>query len=206
MQLSVKIQLYAVIGSMLTGFALGAVYDLCHVLRKRLGAAILFDLLFWLAALFALFTAGMDIGGGSLHILMLLSALIGFALYMALLSAPVFALIDKAAALIGLLLSPAKKVVKKFGAFAKNRLSAALMRIKMKIISGRRANHADETADTADNRGTRCIRYPEPVRGTAGTEGLAGAHTGADANAPDGKVRKRGTAKKRRAKKRSGSS
>lgn len=71
MWIDVSKQLLQIGVSWLTGFAAGFAYDVFRVLRRRLKASSLFDGLFCLAVLFALFTLGMSAGGGSLHIFMI---------------------------------------------------------------------------------------------------------------------------------------
>ena len=170
MELSVKYQLFQLACSWLVGLAAGVAYDFFRVLRRRLKAAAMFDGLFWLVMLFALFTLGMDVGEGSLHIFMLAFTVLGFASYMILFSGPVFSLFDKIAQLVEALLLPIKKLLKKFLQVAKNLFSKAKSRFRIRKTTdrkGRRKKVEEVPRNNGDNSDSAdCVRYPEPRRRT----------------------------------------
>lgn len=86
-----KRQLLQLLGALVLGFALGALYDLLRPPRRRLGglAAALLDLLFALLAGTAAFLYAMGALDGRLGLWELAAAALGFLLYMPLLS-PLF--------------------------------------------------------------------------------------------------------------------
>ena len=77
MHLDVSLQLAQLAVSTLTGFALGITYDVFRALRRMLHRNAALDILFCAALLFALFTLGMDIGQGGVHISMFCAAAAG---------------------------------------------------------------------------------------------------------------------------------
>lgn len=205
MELDVSKQLLQLGASWLAGFAIGLLYDVLRVLRRRLKASALLDGLFCLAALFALFTLGMSVGGGSLHIFMLAFFALGFASYMLLLSDIVLAVLDKIMRFVGKLLAPLVKLAKKICRFVKKCFSKANKWFNMRKAEKRkgRKNTGEENAlhsgDGADGRA--CVRYPEPCRrdgrpergkvGNGGAEGAAFAGTGGKRKARGGHRRSR---------------
>ncbi len=172
MELSVKYQLFQLACSWLAGLASGVIYDLFRVLRRRVKASAMFDVLFWFAMLLILFTLGMDVGEGSLHIFMLAFTALGFVSYMILFSAAVFALFNKIAQLIEAVLSPVKKLLEKFLQVVKNLFSKAKSRFRMKITTdrkGRRKAFEELPRNNGDNSDSAsCVRYPEPRRRAEG--------------------------------------
>ena len=110
MELYVSHQLLQLVCSAAVGIGIGLVYDVFRILRRCLKADALFDALFWLCCLAALFTLGMDMGEGALHIFMLAFAVLGFASYMLLLSTPVMTVLYKIAHIVSPALSPLKKI------------------------------------------------------------------------------------------------
>ncbi len=168
MEIDVSRQLLQIGVSWLTGFASGLVYDIFRVLRRRLKASSLFDGLFCLAVLFALFTLGMSAGEGSLHIFMLAFFCLGFASYMLLLSDVVLALLNKIAQLIAALFAPMLLIMKKTGAVVKKLFSNAGNWFKLraqKMRKGKEKAVEEDTlysGDSTDGAGRIC--YPEPRR------------------------------------------
>ena len=168
MEIDVSRQLLQIGVSWLTGFAAGLVYDIFRVLRRRLKASSLFDGLFCLAVLFALFTLGMSAGGGSLHIFMIAFFCLGFASYMLLLSDVVLALLNKIAQLIAALFAPILLIMKKLSAVVKKLFSKAGNWFKLRAQKKRKGKEKAVEEDTlysgdsADGAGRIC--YPEPRR------------------------------------------
>ena len=168
MELQVSSQLFQLLVSLLTGMASGIVYDVFRVMRRRLKASAVLDALFWIVILFALFTLGMDIGGGSLHIFMLAFAALGFGVYMLLFSKFVFAFFSRIADLAAAALSPVKKLAKKVLQVAGILISKAKARVKIEKKPKRKGrNEADEKIEgnNGDSAGgANRICYPEPRR------------------------------------------
>jgi spore cortex biosynthesis protein YabQ len=78
-------QLAQLSAALVTGGALGLLYDVLKTIRKRTrykAVAGFLDLLFWLMAVIGLFTLGMSSGRGDIRLFMLAAALIGVVLYM----------------------------------------------------------------------------------------------------------------------------
>ena len=168
MEIDVSRQLLQITVSWLTGFAAGPLYDIFRVLRRRLKASSLFDGLFCLAVLFALFTLGMSAGGGSLHIFMLAFFCLGFASYMLLLSDVVLAALGKAVQLAAAFFAPIVLIVKKMNAVVKKLFSNAGNWFKLRAQKKRKGKEKaveEDTLYTGDSSdGTGHIRYPEPRR------------------------------------------
>lgn len=97
MHVDVSLQLAQLALSVLTGFALGVLYDILRAMRRVLRINAALDALFCAALLFALFTLGMDIGQGGVHVFMFCAAAAGCAAYMSLLSAALLPLFEKIA-------------------------------------------------------------------------------------------------------------
>ena len=95
MHVDVSLQLAQLALSVLTGFALGVLYDILRAMRRVLRINAALDALFCAALLFALFTLGMDIGQGGVHVFMFCAAAAGCAAYMSLLSAALLPLFEK---------------------------------------------------------------------------------------------------------------
>lgn len=179
MELYVSRQLLQLLCSASVGMGIGLVYDLFRILRRRLKADALFDILFWLCCLAALFTLGMDMGGGALHIFMLAFAALGFSAYMLTLSTPVMDVLDKIASIISLALSPLKKlkkffakVVKKFFLYLRDRF-IMIKNTRKRGKDGR--NEEDVDFDGTGAHGADRICYPEPDKRSGGLEGRHGA-------------------------------
>ena len=85
MELPVSEQLLQAASALLLGGALGLLYDVFRALRRLAGLEALWDLLFWLCALPALFTLGLA-GPGGLRLFVLFAALLGAAVYFLVLS------------------------------------------------------------------------------------------------------------------------
>lgn len=166
MELDVSKQLIQLGASWLAGFAIGLLYDIFRVLRQKIKASALLDGLFCLAALFALFTLGMSVGGGSLHIFMLAFFVLGFASYMLLISDVVLMLLNKIALIIGKALAPIVKLVKKICRFVKKGFSKANKWVNMrkaKRMKGRKENSEENTLHSRDGTdGHNRVCYPEP--------------------------------------------
>lgn len=114
MQTPVSLQLAQLSASVLLGVLLGVLYDMLRVIRRRTGSDAVPDILFGTAALTLMFYLGMDIGGGSMHIFMLCSVVLGFALYMLLLSTVVLKALDAAAGIFAAAFRPLGKVLETF--------------------------------------------------------------------------------------------
>lgn len=168
MEIDVSRQLLQIGVSWLTGFAAGFVYDIFRVLRRRLKASSLFDGLFCLAVLFALFTLGMSAGGGSLHIFMLAFFCLGFASHMLLLSDLVLAVLNKIAQAIATLFAPILLIMKKISAVVKKLFSKAGNWFKLRAQKKRKGKEKAVEEDTLhtgySSDGAGRIRYPEPRR------------------------------------------
>lgn len=168
MGIDVSKQLLQIGVSWLMGFAAGFAYDVFRVLRRRLKASSLFDGLFCLAVLFALFTLGMSAGGGSLHIFMIAFFCLGFASYMLLLSDLVLALINKIVQLIAALFAPILLIMKKAGSVVKKHFSKAGNWVKLRAQKRRKGKEKTVGEDTMHFRdssdGAGRIRYTEPRR------------------------------------------
>lgn len=194
MELYISRQLVQLVCSFALGFGIGLAYDLLRILRRRLGADALFDALFWFCCLLALFTLGMDMGEGSLHIFMLAFAIIGFAAYMLLISGFTMVILDKTADMVSRALSPVKKygkifskVVKKF--FSNIRYRFTIVAHKRKKGKGGQDEKNIDSVGTGAG-GTDRVCYPEPHKRSEGSEGRNGADSAAsrrDSGGTDGK-------------------
>lgn len=114
MQTAVSLQLAQLAASVLLGSLLGGLYDVLRVIRRRTGSNAVPDMLFGSAALVLMFYLGMDIGGGSMHVFMLCSVILGFALYMLLLSSVILKALDAAAGIFAAVFRPIGKVSETF--------------------------------------------------------------------------------------------
>lgn len=168
MEIDVSRQLLQIGVSWLTGFASGLAYDVFRVLRRRLKASSLFDGLFCLAVLFALFTLGMSAGEGSLHIFMLAFFCLGFASYMLLLSDVVLTVLNKIMQAIAVLCAPILLIMKKISSIAKKLFSKAGNWFKLRAQKKRKGKEKAVEEDTLHSGdsfdGAGRIRYPEPRR------------------------------------------
>ena len=70
MHVDVSLQLAQLALSVLTGFALGVLYDILRAMRRVFKIDAVLDVLFCAVLLLALFTLGMDIGQGGVHVFM----------------------------------------------------------------------------------------------------------------------------------------
>lgn len=215
MELYVSRQLLQLVCSAAVGIGIGLVYDVFRILRRCLKADALFDALFWLCCLAALFTLGMDMGEGALHIFMLAFAVLGFASYMLLLSTPVMTVLYKIAHIVSLALSPLKKIIKIFSEVVKKLFSNIRAWYTM-VKNSRKRSKDGQDEENIDSGGTGAhgadrICYPEPDKRSEGFEGrygadgaasggdrrgTAGKHRAGGKNAGAGKRRRRGRAGK----------
>ena len=119
MHVDVSLQLAQLAVSVLTGFALGVLYDVLRAMRRvfKINAAL--DALYCAVLLLALFTLGMDIGQGGVHVFMFCAAAAGCAVYMALLSRALLPLFEKITAFAAKAASPICKLINKFENCAK---------------------------------------------------------------------------------------
>ena len=215
MELYVSRQLLQLICSAAVGIGIGLIYDIFRILRRCLKADAVFDVMFWLCCLMALFTLGMDIGEGSLHIFMLAFAVLGFAAYMLLLSTPVMTVLYKIAHIVSLALSPLKKIIKIFSEVVKKLFSNIRAWYTM-VKNSRKRSKDVQDEENIDSGGTGAhgadrICYPEPDKRSEGFEGrygadgaasggdrrgTAGKHRAGGKNAGAGKRRRRGRAGK----------
>lgn len=182
MELYISRQLFQLICSVLVGFGIGLSYDIFRILRRRLKTDAVFDALFWLCCLAVLFTLGMDIGEGALHIFMLASAILGFAAYMLALSEYVMVLLNKFARIISRALSPLKKLEKIFSKVVKKFFSnfrTWFTMIKKRNKSGREHNEEDIDSDWNRSHGAGRICYPEPDKRPKKPERRDGADSAA---------------------------
>ena len=138
MHLEVSLQLAQLAVSTLTGFELGITYDVFRALRRMLHRNAALDALFCAVLLLALFTLGMDIGQGGLHIFMFCAAAAGFAAYMALLSPVILPVFVRLTGFIARIFAPAKKISKKFADAVKKCFSKAFNWYTMKKQSSKR--------------------------------------------------------------------
>ena len=90
MELPVTTQLAQAAAALLLGGVLGVLYDVFRALRRWAGLEALWDLLFGLCALPALFTLGLA-GPGGLRLFVLLAALLGASVHFLILSPAVLA-------------------------------------------------------------------------------------------------------------------
>lgn len=126
MHVDVSLQLAQLALSVLTGFALGVLYDILRAMRRVLRINAALDALFCAALLLALFTLGMDIGQGGVHVFMFCAAAAGCAAYMSLLSAALLPLFEKIAVFAAKAASPVCKLRNKFANCGKKCFSKAL--------------------------------------------------------------------------------
>lgn len=168
MHIDVSLQLAQLGASALLGFALGAVYDILRIIRRRLATNVLPDIIFCLLTLAALFTLGMDIGAGALHIFMLCAVVIGFCLYMLLLSAAVLFALDAFADLLGRIFAPVKKLIKIISKFSRKCFSRSGYRVTMifkkfeRRKTGKNEKIDDDSRSGIDDAGHIC--YSEPCK------------------------------------------
>lgn len=126
MHVDVSLQLAQLAVSVLTGFALGVLYDVLRAMRRvfKINAAL--DALYCAVLLLALFTLGMDIGQGGVHVFMFCAAAAGCVVYMSLLSRALLPLFEKITAFAAKAASPICKLINKFACCAKKCFSKAL--------------------------------------------------------------------------------
>lgn len=120
MHVDVSLQLAQLAVSVLTGFALGVLYDVLRAMRRvfKINAAL--DALYCAVLLLALFTLGMDIGQGGVHVFMFCAAAAGCVVYMSLLSGALLPLLRKSPPLPAKAASPISKLINKFANCAKS--------------------------------------------------------------------------------------
>jgi len=126
MHVDVSLQLAQLALSVLTGFALGVLYDILRAMRRVFKIDAVLDVLFCAVLLLALFTLGMDIGQGGVHVFMFCAAAAGCAAYMSLLSGALLPLFEKITAFAVKAASPVCKLRNKFASCAKKCFSKAL--------------------------------------------------------------------------------
>ena len=177
METQISQQVWQLVCSLLTGAGLGLVYDILRVFRRRLKTNAVFDLLFWLIALFALFTLGMDAGEGALHIHMLLFTACGFAAYILLFSTFMLKALNKAADCVETVLKPLKILDIFLILFAKNLFKSTrdwFIMVKSSLKRGK--SHEESPFDNGDSSGiTDRVCYPEPDKSKV-------RHSGCDSN------------------------
>lgn len=132
MHLDVSLQLAQLAASILTGFGLGLTYDALRALRRELCRNAALDTLFCAVLLLTLFTLGMDIGQGGVHIFMFCAAAAGFAAYMALLSPVILPVFARLTGFMARIFAPVKKFSKKFADAFKKCFSKAFNWYTMK--------------------------------------------------------------------------
>ena len=130
MHLEVSLQLAQLAVSTLTGFALGLGYDALRALRREVRKNAALDALFCAVLLLALFTLGMDIGQGGLHIFMFCAAAAGFAAYMALLSPVILPVFARLTGFTAKFFAPLRKFIKKLADTVKKCFSKAFNWLK----------------------------------------------------------------------------
>ena len=196
MELYVSRQLLQLACSAAVGLGIGLVYDLFRILRRRLKADAIFDALFWMCCLAALFTLGMDMGGGALHIFMLAFAALGVAAYMLLMSAAVMAVLDRIARIISRALRPLKKLEKFFSKVVKKFFSNFRDWFTMVKNTRKRGKDGQDEEDIDSGgtgaHGTDRICYPEPDKRSEKSEGRYGSDgsaSGGDCRSAGGKQR-----------------
>ena len=166
MHVDVSLQLAQLAMSVLTGFALGLGYDALRALRREVRKNAALDALFCAVLLLALFTLGMDIGQGGLHIFMFCAAAAGFAAYMALLSPVILPVFARLTGFTAKFFSPLRKFIKKLADTVKKCFSKAFNWYTMKKQSSkRRKAEQDEKIDDDHRSGIddACrICYSEP--------------------------------------------
>lgn len=184
MQISVSLQLAQIAASVLLGFALGGLYDILRVIRRASGKNALADVLFGVAAIVSVFSLGMDIGGGALHIFMLCSVLLGTAMYMLLLSRIILKALDAVARAFGFIVRPVKKALEFFSKtvkklFAKfTNCSTILMRKLKRRVFGKNEKIDDDSRSGIDDAGRIC--YSEPCKHQRRPAGCDGADRNAE--------------------------
>ena len=166
MHVDVSLQLAQLALSVLTGFALGVLYDILRAMRRVFKIDAVLDVLFCAALLLALFTLGMDIGQGGVHVFMFCAAAAGCEAYMSLLSAALLPLFEKIAVFAAKAASPVCKLRNKFANCAKKCFSKVLNWYTIRKQSRkRRTGEQDEKIDDDRRSGIddACrICYSEP--------------------------------------------
>ena len=129
MTVDIARQLQGLCRAVLLGGALGVLYDLMRIVRRRVPVPLLgavLDFLFWAAAVTALFLFSHESWNGQIRLYGALFCMLGGAAYFWGISPPVmgflFLLTDLAARILGILTSPVRilgRVFKRFGKFAK---------------------------------------------------------------------------------------
>ena len=171
MHVDVSLQLAQLAVSVLTGFALGVLYDVLRAMRRvfKINAAL--DALYCAVLLLALFTLGMDIGQGGVHVFMFCAAAAGCAVYMSLLSGALLPLFEKITAFAAKAASPICKLINKFANCAKKCFSKALNWYTIKKQSRKRRTGAQDEKIDDDRRSgidDACrICYSEPGKSQA---------------------------------------
>ena len=184
MKTPVSLQLAQVAASVMLGFLLGGLYDVLRVIRRRTGSNAVPDVLFWMASLASVFSLGMDIGGGSMHIFMLCSVMLGFALYMLLLSPAVLKLLDAIAGFFAFIFRPIRKVLGIFSKTVKKLFAkfanccTMLMRKTEKGVLRRNEKIDDDSRSGIDDTGRIC--YSEPGKHQGRPERRDGADQSAE--------------------------
>ena len=142
MHVDVSLQLAQLAVSVLTGFALGVLYDVLRAMRRvfKINAAL--DALYCAVLLFALFTLGMDIGQGGVHVFMFCAAAAGCAAYMALLSRALLPLFEKVTAFAVKAASPICKLINKFAKLRQKMLFKSLKLVYNKKTKQEKENRS----------------------------------------------------------------
>lgn len=168
MELEISAQLEQLALSIALGFALGAAYDVFRIFRRATGLNRLLDAAFCLCAALSLFTLSMTVGGGALHVFMLLSAALGFFAYMKLLSRIVMKALSAAAAVTGIALAPLKKAFEFFSKAVKKYFSKLLACVKISLEKELRRKAAENEKSDYDRRSgiddAGRICYSEPCK------------------------------------------
>lgn len=151
MEVGIGEQLIKMLLSLAVGSSLGILYDFFRVLRRNLGTDLPFDLIYAAAVLTALFVQGMSVGGGMSLVAATAFSVAAYVLYMALLSKAFLSLFQQVAAILSIIFSPLKTVVKKFAVSLKNvfsnRLSGFTIKRKSKCDRGGDAFEIETAAD-----------------------------------------------------------
>lgn len=200
MEISVRLQLVQLAVSFASGMALGFVYDILRVIRRRSGKNALADALFSLTVLTVLFVLGMSIGGGALNWAMAVFAALGFAFYMAVLSTVLLLLLNRAADMLAKLVKTCMKPVKKVINFLEKNAKSATDKLRTRYTMMKNAHGGDDHEENAQyNRpcdyGADALRYHKSrqCHAAAGkNEGTYDGAAGGNRNRRKGKRRPAG--------------
>ena len=192
MEIQVRLQLVQLVVSFTAGMALGVVYDVLRVIRRRSGKNALADVMFSLVVLSVLFVLGMSIGDGAINWAMAVFAALGFAFYMAVLSTMLLILLNRIADMLAKLVKTCMKPVKKMKNFLEKNAKSATDKLRTRYTMMKNASGGDgHEENTQHNRscdyGADALRYHKSRQ----RHDAVGKNNGTDGRAESGNRNRR---------------